>query len=138
MKELKPSERDWADMSRAAWAARRNAAILKDNDTRVGCAIQTVGAQAFDLGCNVEHPFLTQTIHAETNAIGNMIVRTGPDAKIKRILVVAERHKFTPCGGCMDMIMQYSEAECLVAYQNDPDGPIRCYTRNELMPEYPC
>jgi cytidine deaminase len=67
-----------------------------------------------------------------------MIAQGGGDRRITRILVAAERHKFTPCGSCMDLIMFYGGPECVVGYVNKKGALINYATAKELMPEYPC
>jgi len=57
--------------------------------------------------------------------------------RAKAILIVAERDRFTPCGGCMDWIMELAGQEAIVAFQSSPDGPFLVHTAKELMPYYP-
>jgi len=52
----------------------------------VGCSVMTPEAKFFD-GCNVERVSLTQTTHAEQNALDSMIAALGPH-RIAEIAVV--------------------------------------------------
>lgn len=120
------------NLSESAWNVRENASVL--GTTKVGCALLTDEGLIF-AGCNVEHPYRCHDIHAEINAIGSMV--SGGGRMLKAILIVAERERFTPCGGCMDWIIHFASDECLVAWQSTPNGPIHRRKAKELMPLYP-
>lgn len=122
----------WNEISNKAWSVRENAYLV--GKTKVGAALITETGNIYS-GCNVEHIFRCHDIHAEVNAISNMI--SNGEHKFQAILIVAERKKFTPCGGCMDWIMQHGGNECVVAYQNELNGEIYKFLAKELMPEYP-
>lgn len=124
---------DWSTLSLRAWEARENAFIL--GRTKVGAALLTERGQIFT-GCNVEQTFRSHDIHAEVNAIGNMIAGGGND-KILAILVVAERNLFTPCGSCMDWIIQFGGGDVLIGFQKAPNEQVRAYRASDLMPYYP-
>ena len=136
MKKIKWTSDEWGPLSVRAWSVRESA-HAPVTGTKVGCSLLTVRGKYAE-GCNVEHPFLSVTIHAEANALGSMIAMFGPRAQAGRILVVAKRHKFTPCGQCMDMIMQLSSQNCFVGYQNERQGDIYVARAEAYMPEYPC
>ena len=87
------------------------------------------------VGCNIEHKFRCHDIHAEVNAISNMIACG--NKRLQAIIVVAEREKFTPCGACMDWIFEFGGGTCLVGHQSTRDGKINVYEAKELMPHYP-
>jgi len=123
---------DWKVISKAAWAVREKAFLY--GETKVGAAVLTQNENIY-VGCNVEHKFRSHDIHAEVNAIGNMIASV--ERRIVAILVAAERERFTPCGSCMDWIFQFGGPDCKVGFQNSEDGPISFYTAHELMPHYP-
>lgn len=122
----------WNKLSNKAWNVRDNAYII--GKTKVGAAILSENGH-FYMGCNVEHIFRCHDIHAEVNAISNMIANG--EYKFVAILIAAERKKFTPCGGCMDWIMQHGGKDCIVAYQNELNGEIYKFQAKDLMPEYP-
>jgi len=120
------------ELAQAAWVARTNARIL--GRTAVGCAVRGATGGLW-VGCNVEHQFRSHDIHAETNAIGAMIA--AGDQQLVAIVVVAERERFTPCGACLDWIMEFGGPECLVGFQRAPGEPIDVLTAGDLMPHYP-
>jgi cytidine deaminase len=115
-----------------AWSVRENAYII--GKTRVGCALMTSTGSVFS-GCNVEHQFRSHDVHAEVNAISSMAA--AGERSIDLLLVVAERDRFTPCGACMDWIMQFASETCIVAFQGRPAGEFTLYTTMQLMPFYP-
>jgi cytidine deaminase len=116
---------------RVAWAAREHAYPHKSG-TKVGCAILSDKNNPY-CGWNIEGLWMT-SIHAEVNAISKMDVRSGE--KIKIIAVVAETESFTPCGACMDWIMQFSNDKTIVITQNK-HKEVKKYTLNKLVPNYP-
>jgi cytidine deaminase len=117
----------------AAWDVRTRAYVI--GPTRVGCAVRSVTGEVF-VGCNVEHRFRSHDVHAEVNAITNMISCLG-QSEIVAIAIAAERERFTPCGSCMDWILQFAASDCVVYAQSQVNGPVKMYTANELMPFYP-
>lgn len=121
-------------LAESAWNVREYAHVI--GPTRVGCALLTTDGRIYT-GCNVEHRYRCHDVHAEVNAITNM-VSGGGHALIRAIVIAAERERFTPCGGCMDWIMQFGEDDqCAIASQATPGGPLHCFTARELMPFYP-
>lgn len=124
---------DWDKLSDMAWEARNNASIL--GNTKVGAALLTKNGNVF-YGCNVEQTFRNHDVHAEVNAITNMI--TYGEKQFVAILIVAERERFTPCGSCLDWIFQFGGADAIVAFQPSPNSRIELkYRAIELMPHYP-
>ena len=119
-------------LAKAAWEARERAHII--GKTKVGCALLTRNGHVF-AACNVEHKFRSHDIHAEVNAIGSMVAGGGDQIVV--LVVVAERDRFTPCGACMDWIMQFGGKDCVIAFQGSMDGKMERYTAHELMPFYP-
>lgn len=122
----------FADLADAAWAARDRARIL--GKTKVGCAVRSSSGRIW-LGCNVEHQYRSHDIHAEVNAIGNLVA--GGDECVEAVFIAARRERFTPCGSCMDWIFELGGEHCIVAAQSTPGGPILMLTAGELMPFYP-
>lgn len=121
-----------SEMAKRAWKARKNAYALK---TKTGAAVLTED-DTIVAGCNMEHQFrCPPSIHAEVATLSRMV--SLGYTKIKAIIVVAERDFFTPCGGCMDWIIQFGGSDCIVGFQNKPDGEIKTWTAKELMPYYP-
>jgi cytidine deaminase len=126
------NEKDWIHLSEKAWEIREHAYLF--GETKVGASILSENENIY-CGCNIEHRYRSHDIHAEVNAISNMI--SAGDTHIKKILIVAERDFFTPCGACMDWIMQFSDEHTLVGFQNERNGEIQIYRTEELMPHYP-
>lgn len=126
------SEHDWQRLSRAAWQVRENAHIL--GRTKVGAAVIADNGEIY-LGCNVEHRFRSHDVHAEVNAIASMVA--AGRKHVVAILIAAERESFTPCGACMDWIMELGGPSCEVAFQGKPERTVEIWTANELMPHYP-
>jgi len=126
------SQNDWLQLARAAWESRSRAYVM--GNTRVGAAVMVSDGGMF-AGCNVEHRFRCHDVHAEVNAITTMIA--SGKTELKAIIVVAERDRFTPCGGCMDWIFQFGGPSCFVAYQRSEDGEIIVCRAQDLMPQYP-
>ena len=121
----------WQKMSKEAWSVRENAHIY--GKTKVGASIYTENGNIYS-GCNCEHIYRCHDIHAEVNAIGNMIA--SGEKKFLAILIVAEREFFTPCGSCMDWIMQHGADNCLVAFENI-NKQLTVFKSSDLMPHYP-
>jgi len=130
-KKMNISKEKWKDMAITAWNYRKNARIL--GKTKVGAAV--ISSREIFGGCNIEHKFRSHDIHAEISAISAMI--SSGHQKLDAILVVAERTKFTPCGGCLDWIFEFGGPKCLVGYQTKKDGKITIFKAGELMPHYP-
>lgn len=125
-------EVDLDRLSIAAWTVRDHAFIY--GKTKVGAALLTEDGTLYT-GCNVEQQYRSHDIHAEVNAIGNMIA--GGDKRIKSILIVAKQTKFTPCGACLDWIMQFGGPDTVVVFQGARDGEFQTFTASALMPHYP-
>ena len=85
-------------------------------------------------GCNVENAAYPQGNCAEANAIGAMITAGG-----KKISVIAavgggkELEFCTPCGGCRQSILEFSDENTRVILINE-EGTIQEYSLDELLP----
>ena len=130
-KKSKIEKKTWDKLSSVAWKFSENARVL--GKTRVGCAVLS-GKEIFG-GCNIEHKLRSHDIHSEISAISSMV--SAGIQKIDAILVVSQRDKFTPCGGCLDWIFEFGGPNCLVGYQTKKDGKITIFKAKELMPHYP-
>ncbi|MBD5657274.1 MAG: cytidine deaminase [Candidatus Eremiobacteraeota bacterium] len=119
-------------LSAEAWVVRESAFTF--GSTKVGCAILTRDGKSF-FGCNIEHRFRCHDIHAEVSAVSAMI--SSGSSSIAGVLVVAERAFFTPCGGCLDWIMQFADDDTVVAIQGEPGAALKAFTVRDLMPHYP-
>ena len=119
-------------MSKEAWKVRDNSYLY--GDTKVGVSLLTSKDYIF-VGCNIEHRYRCHDIHAEVNLISQMI--SAGEREIKAILIAAKRNYFTPCGSCMDWIIQFAADNCIVGIQSVKGGEIRWFNWKELMPHYP-
>jgi len=128
---VKIGKKDLENLAKIAWDYRENSRIL--GTTKVGSAILSKG-EVFG-GCNIEHKFRSHDIHAEVSAISAMV--SAGSKKLDTIIIVAQRTKFTPCGGCLDWIFEFGGATCLVGYQTKKGGKITIFKAKELMPHYP-
>lgn len=115
-----------------AWTTRANARIV--GDTRVGCALLADDGRTYS-GCNVEHKFRCHDVHAEVNAITSMVSSGGK--RCIALVIAAARDQFTPCGGCMDWIMELGGADTIVGFQGVAGGDIVTFKARDLMPHYP-
>lgn len=125
-------EIDWERMAKDAWSARSQARVL--GNTTVGAAVLDAGGGLWS-GCNIEHKFRCHDVHAEVNAISSMI--SSGAREIVAVLVVANRERFTPCGGCMDWIFEFGGPKVRVGFQREPGGDVEVLSAGELMPHYP-
>jgi cytidine deaminase len=128
---MKIKNEEWKVLAEHAWDFRENARIL--GKTKVGAAVLSKG-KVFG-GCNIEHKFRSHDIHAEISAISSMI--SAGNKKLDAIIIVAQRTKFTPCGGCLDWIFEFGGPKCLVGYQTKQNAKITIFKAEELMPHYP-
>jgi cytidine deaminase len=126
------TQQQLAQLAEQAWQVRAHARIV--GDTKVGCAVLTSEGRTFT-GCNVEHKFRCHDVHAEVNAITSMVA--SGFRHCVALVITAERDRFTPCGGCMDWIMEFGTAQTVVGFQGTPGGEILAYKAGDLMPHYP-
>lgn len=127
-----PVEKAIKRLAQAAWDVRESAYVL--GTTKVGCAVLSADGPIF-AGCNVEHQFRSHDVHAEVNAIASMV--SAGQHKLVAVVVVADRDYFTPCGACMDWIMQFGNEKTLIAFQREKGGETLIFTAKEIMPHYP-
>jgi cytidine deaminase len=128
------SNADIDRLSNLAWRVRENAYVI--GPTKVGCSVLCEDGSVFT-GCNVEHRYRCHDVHAEVNAITNMVA-SGCESSIVAIFIAAERARFTPCGGCMDWIMQFArDSACLILSQSTRGGETLTLSAHEMMPYYP-
>jgi cytidine deaminase len=123
---------DWNKLATRAWDVRDNSFLM--GTTAVGAALIASNGEIFS-GCNVEQRYRVLDVHAEVNAITNMVA--SGQKSFYAILVAAERKRFTPCGSCLDWIIQFGGLQCLVGYQTNRNSNIIIHTAHELMPYYP-
>lgn len=128
-----------ADVERlleVAWTYWRRALVprLVSKRTRIGAAALAADGTTYG-GCNVQQRFHSHDIHAEVNAITTMIAE-GRE-QLVAIAVVSELEDITPCGSCLDWILQIGGDECLVAWQRTRGGEMETRRAREMMPFHP-
>ena len=95
------------------------------------------------VGCNVENAAYPEGICAEANAIGSMVaaggrrivaiaVVGGVDTEIDNA-VAAGVSACTPCGGCRQRILEFSDADTVI-YLHDADERLQAYGIEDLLP----
>jgi cytidine deaminase len=122
-------------LSIEAWDARDNARLTPTGRTKVGAVVANTGDDFVFKGCNIEHSFRSHDIHAEVCAIASL--SASGYKTFDTIFIVAQRDRFTPCGSCMDWIMEVGGSKAQVMFQGKPGGDILIYSAEELMPQYP-
>ena len=134
-----------------AIAVRENA-YAPVTDICVGSAIESITGNIY-VGCNVEADTLSQTIHAEQNAIGAMIA--GGDYKPLRVAIAVARRgtafdiehtapvpvnlslkDFPPtCGHCLQIILQHCQKDPNVELISvTPEGGVYITTMGAALP----
>lgn len=116
----------------AAWQAREFARTY--GPTRVGCVALADDETEWS-GCNVEHRYRSHDLHAEVNALGNLVA--GTSSSLVAVAIAAERAQFSPCGACMDWIFELGSSDCVIAWQASPGAGYEVHIAGELMPHYP-
>lgn len=113
-----------------AWEARESAYPWKSG-TKVGCAIETQTGDIVE-GWNMEGLWMT-SLHAEVCAITKLKPTMG---KGMQVAIVSKTTNFTPCGACIDWLMQFCVPEAIILIENK-DRVVKQYSLDELMPHYP-
>jgi cytidine deaminase len=123
----------------AALKARNNARPRRSG-FRVGAAVIDTRGNVYS-GANVEVNW-QHSYHAEENAI--IAAAQQACSRLVGICVASDRDVFTPCGRCMDLIMEYGEKSCKIYCVNAdkitvstirPD--VTTFAAGDLMPHYP-
>lgn len=115
-----------------AWTYSERALISRK--TRVGAAALASDGSVYG-GCNVQQRFHSNDIHAEVNAISTMIAEGR--THLVAVAVVAEAEGHTPCGSCLDWILEIGGDECLVVWQGPRKGAVTSKRAGDLMPHHP-
>jgi cytidine deaminase len=116
----------------AAAEVRRNA-HAPYSGYRVGAAVMDEAGN-IHTGCNVENTAFPEGTCAEANAIGSMVTAGG--RRIVAIAAVGGKDAIeacTPCGGCRQCILEFSDAETRIILIGE-GGSINDYTIDELLP----
>ena len=116
----------------AATAVRQNA-YAAYSGYRVGAAVLDELGRVH-AGCNVENSSFPLGACAEANAIGAMVAAGG-----KRIVAIAavggreELEDCTPCGGCRQIIQEFSDGSTQV-FLTGENGEVETHTIDALLP----
>jgi cytidine deaminase len=116
----------------AATAVRQNA-YAAYSGYRVGAAVLDELGRVH-AGCNVENSSFPLGACAEANAIGAMVAAGG-----KRIVAIAavggreELEDCTPCGGCRQIIQEFSDGSTQVFLIGE-NGEVETHTIDGLLP----
>ena len=101
---------------------------------RVGCVIVDSNGKSH-VGCNVESDILTNTIHAEINALSSMIASGGANKKIEAVVVyVTDNKPQFPCGLCRQAIYEYARDDGIQVITYNHKGEESISTIGELLP----
>jgi cytidine deaminase len=85
-------------------------------------------------GCNVENAAYPEGNCAEANAIGAMVAAGGRKISVIAAVGGTDTLEFcTPCGGCRQSILEFSDADTRVILLGG-DGEIQKYSIDELLP----
>lgn len=112
----------------------RDLAYAPYSNYYVGAAILDEKGKAH-VGCNVENAAYPQGACAEAGAIGAMI--SGGGKRISKIAVVGggqELEVCTPCGGCRQRILEFSDQETEVLWL-DQNGNLTIHFIRDLIPD---
>lgn len=116
-----------------ARSVRANAYIV-GNGTKVGAAVFSTSGNVY-AGCNVAHKFRSHDVHAEVNALTNMVASGGGDRAVA-VVIASDRAFFSPCGACMDWIFELGGPDCRVIVTSMAVGVLNAPAK-DLMPYYP-
>ncbi len=97
----------------------------------VGAAVEAEDGSVYR-GCNVENISYGLTICAERNAVGQMVA--GGRTRLRRV-AVATADGGTPCGMCLQTLLEFAEdPEAVEVVAADDAGRVQAYRLRELMP----
>lgn len=109
----------------------RNNAYTPYSEFAVGAAVLSRDGKFYG-GCNVENVSYPCGTCAEAGAIAAMVC--GGSDKIAKILIIADAPQLiTPCGACLQRIMEFSDSQTEVLLAS-PDGIKQRLTVSELLP----
>lgn len=116
----------------AAWRYR-DAAVVSGR-TRVGAAVLADSKVIYG-GCNLQHRYRSQDLHAEVVAIAGAL--SSGESTIRALAVVCETSDLPPCGACLDWILQIGGDDCIVAWQRERGHHVFKEFAGVLMPYHP-
>ena len=114
----------------AARKVRQNA-YAPYSKFQVGAAVLS-SANNIYVGCNVEN-VIYHVLHAEKNAIGNMVANEGSGAKI-HAMVISVKGDIPPCGPCRQDIAEFAEPSIPIIWENYETHKVSRSTLGELLP----
>lgn len=110
-------------------------AICPYSGVSVGCAILDEEGNIHK-SANVETWLRDNCIHAEVNAIINMLMHDRKH-KICALAIASDKpHFYAPCGGCRDWIIEFARDEMIYVYSSH-DDVISEHQLWELLPAWP-
>lgn len=122
--------RSWTDndVERLVKLAKEaaDAAYAPYSKFKVGAALQTKSGAVFH-GCNVENANYSLTLHAEHNAIGQMVV-AGVVPDIDVIVIYTPTNDVTPtgpCGSCRQALYEFSPDCTVISVCDNPAASLR-------------
>lgn len=116
-----------AAISAMAYARPRRSGLA------VGCALLDTKSNCFT-GANIELQW-QRSSHAEENTIFGCITHDGGD--IRAICIAADRELFTPCGHCLDVIMEFATKDAKIIHINPRTRKTTIIPLSKMMPYYP-
>ncbi|MCH8862357.1 MAG: cytidine deaminase [Proteobacteria bacterium] len=116
----------------AAAREARAQAYARYSGYTVGAAIRAASGKIY-AGCNVENAAYPLSQCAEANAVAAMVL--GGDQEIAAVAVVGPGGEApcTPCGGCRQMLAEFSDAGVMV-HICGPDDSIAEEALGDLIP----
>lgn len=109
--------------------AVRERAYAPYSNYLVGAALRATDGRIFT-GCNVENAAYPSTLCAERTAL---VKAVSEGAREFNTIAVVAKAKAGPCGGCLQMLIEF--APDLHFYMADPDGNVSIsVSMKELMP----
>ncbi|MDQ4124219.1 MAG: hypothetical protein M3134_01280 [Actinomycetota bacterium] len=112
-----------------AWVPRVNS-----QRTRVGAAVQADDGTRYG-GCNVQQRFHAHDVHAEVNALTTMVAEGRH--RLVTLALASDVNDLSPCGSCLDWILQLGGDDCVVAWQSVRGGPVTTRRAGDMMPFHP-
>jgi cytidine deaminase len=113
--------------------AYRERAYAPYSNFRVGAAVKLKGHDEIFVGCNVENASFGASICAEQVAITQAVTRI-PSGKLDFLVLVTDTYPVaTPCGICLQIMNEFSDADFRVHIAN-LKGIQKSLTLTDLLP----
>lgn len=98
----------------------------------VGCALISAAGHLYR-GCNVENASYGLTICAERSAVFAGVAAEGSGFRIAQLAVIAPGFAFPPCGACRQVIAEFADGDCEIAFP-DSAGRLQIMRLEALLP----